>query len=140
MGKEFALERKETIFMTSQYLKEDTLKREREISTLLHRLGVPAHIKGYQYIKYGIMLGLDNPDILNSVTKELYPAIAEKYDSTSSRVERSIRHAIEQAFFRGSVTNLERIFGYTIHSDKGKPTNSEFIALLSDYLRLHMVA
>lgn len=104
----------------------------------LHHIGVPAHIKGYHYLREAIMLSVENPDIINSVTKQLYPTVAKCYSTTSSRVERAIRHAIEVAWDRGDVDVLTSYFGYTIHNTKGKPTNSEFIAMISDKLRLKL--
>ena len=108
------------------------------ISKMLHELGMPSHIKGYQYIREGISLIYNNPSIIGGITKELYPEIAMKYDTTVSRVERAIRHAIEVAWDRGDVDVLNSYFGYTIHNGRGKPTNSEFVAMISDRLRLHM--
>ena len=106
------------------------------VTNNIHELGVPAHIKGYQYMRTAIMMVLDNQDLLNFITKQLYPEIAKKYKTTSSRVERAIRHAIEVAWGRGRPETLNEIFGYTIHDGKGKPTNSEFIAMVSDRIRL----
>ncbi|MBQ6552367.1 MAG: sporulation transcription factor Spo0A [Clostridia bacterium] len=109
---------------------------EAEITELLHTLAVPAHIKGYQYLREAIMLTLRDMDLINSVTKELYPMVAKRFGTTPSRAERAIRHAIEVAWDRGDVEVLNGFFGYTIRSDRGKPTNSEFIALVADRLRL----
>lgn len=106
------------------------------VTNMLHEIGVPAHIKGYQYLREGIILCVETPDMLNSVTKILYPTIAKNFKSTSSRVERAIRHAIEVAWDRGDVDVLNSYFGYTIQNQRGKPTNSEFIAMLSDKIRL----
>lgn len=114
--------------------KRDT---EAEITALLHTLAVPAHIKGYQYLREAIALTLGNMDLINSVTKELYPTVAKRFGTTPSRAERAIRHAIEVAWDRGDVDVLNGFFGYTIRSDRGKPTNSEFIALVADKLRLN---
>ncbi len=114
--------------------KEHTL--EEKITNIIHRIGVPAHIKGYHYLRKGIMLCVENSSILKSVTKELYPAIAEYFKSTPSRVERAIRHAIEVAWDRGDIEILNSYFGYTIHNGRGKPTNSEFIAMISDKIKL----
>ena len=108
------------------------------ITEILHQIGVPAHIKGYQYLRDAIMMAVTQPEIINAVTKQLYPAVAKKYETTSSRVERAIRHAIEVAWDRGDVDVLNSYFGYTIHNDRGKPTNSEFIAMISDRLRLQI--
>ena len=104
------------------------------ITNVLHELGVPSHIKGYQYIREAIMLAVENQDIINSITKTLYPTLAEKFNTTSSRVERAIRHAIEVAWNRGQIEMHDKIFGYTVNSNKGKPTNSEFIAMIADKL------
>ena len=111
---------------------------EIKITEILHQIGVPAHIKGYQYLRSSIMMSVENPDIINAVTKQLYPSVAKKFDTTSSRVERAIRHAIEVAWDRGDVDILNSYFGYTIHNSRGKPTNSEFIAMISDKLRLEL--
>ena len=106
------------------------------ITKILHDLGVPSHIKGYQYIREGISLIYDNPDLIGGITKELYPDIAGKYDTTTSRVERAIRHAIEVSWNRGSWDLMEEIFGHSVDIDKAKPTNSEFIVTIADKLRL----
>jgi two-component system response regulator (stage 0 sporulation protein A) len=103
-------------------------------------MGVPAHIKGYQYLRDAILLVISEINLLGAVTKELYPMIAEKYNTTPSRVERAIRHAIELAWNRGNVELMSRYFGYTINLDKGKPTNSEFIAMVADRLRIGLMA
>ena len=108
------------------------------ISEIMHQIGVPAHIKGYQYLREAIMLSINDREMMNSVTKVLYPTVAKMYSTTSSRVERAIRHAIEVAWDRGDVDVLSSYFGYTIQSTRGKPTNSEFIAMISDKLRLRM--
>ena len=108
------------------------------VSEIMHELGVPAHIKGYQYLRYAIVLSVEDPKMMSSVTKRLYPAIAERFDTTASRVERAIRHAIEVAWDRGDVDVLSSYFGYTIQVSRGKPTNSEFIAMIADRLRLKM--
>lgn len=105
------------------------------ITKNLHELGIPAHIKGYQYVRYGILLSFQNPE-MSMVTKLLYPTVAKKYATTSSRVERAIRHAIEVAWDRGDVEVFNKYFGYTISMDRGKPTNSEFIAMIADRLSL----
>lgn len=111
---------------------------ETEVTNIIHEIGVPAHIKGYQFLRDGIILVINDIEILNSITKSLYPSIASKYDTTSSRVERAIRHAIEVAWSRGKMETLDNLFGYTINHGKGKPTNSEFIALIADKLRLEL--
>jgi len=109
---------------------------EAEITSIIHEIGVPAHIKGYMYLREAITLVVNDIELLSAVTKELYPTIAKKYNTTASRVERAIRHAIEVAWSRGQVDTINKLFGYTIHNDKGKPTNSEFIAMVADKLRL----
>lgn len=109
---------------------------EIDITNLIHEIGVPAHIKGYQYLRDAITLVVNRMEYLNAVTKELYPAIAAINNTTPSRVERAIRHAIEIAWNRGKLETLENLFGYTVQQDKGKPTNSEFIAIIADKLRL----
>lgn len=108
------------------------------VTSFIHELGVPAHIKGYQYIRTAIMMVVDNMELLNYITKQLYPAIAKKYSTTSSRVERAIRHSIEVAWSRGKPETMDKIFGYTIDNGKGKPTNSEFIAMVADRIRLQL--
>ncbi|MBE7030197.1 MAG: sporulation transcription factor Spo0A [Ruminococcaceae bacterium] len=113
-------------------------KLESTITTIIQRIGIPAHIKGYQYIWEAIILAVADMDIINSITKILYPAVAKHYDTTPSRVERAIRHAIEVAWDRGDPEVLCRVFGYTISSSRGKPTNSEFIAMIADKVRLDM--
>ena len=111
---------------------------EIRVTEILHQIGVPAHIKGYHYLRDSIIMCIETPDIINAVTKRLYPSVATKYETTSSRVERAIRHAIEVAWDRGDVDILNSYFGYTIAGGRGKPTNSEFIAMISDKLRLTM--
>lgn len=106
------------------------------VTDFIHELGVPAHIKGYQYIRSAIMMVVENMDLLNFITKQLYPDIAKAYNTTASRVERAIRHSIEVAWSRGKPETMNEIFGYTIHTGKGKPTNSEFIAMVADRIRL----
>lgn len=109
---------------------------ETDVTDIIHEIGVPAHIKGYQYLREAIIMSVNDMDMLNSITKILYPTIAKKYQTTSSRVERAIRHAIEVAWSRGKMDTIDELFGYTIHNGKGKPTNSEFIALIADKIRL----
>lgn len=111
---------------------------EAAITNIIHEIGVPAHIKGYLYLRDSITMVINNMELLSAVTKELYPSIARKYNTTSSRVERAIRHAIEVAWGRGRIDVINSLFGYTIHNEKGKPTNSEFIAMVADKLRLEM--
>ncbi|MDD3692997.1 MAG: sporulation transcription factor Spo0A [Oscillospiraceae bacterium] len=108
------------------------------VTEIIHQIGVPAHIKGYQYLRDAIIMAINDDDIINAVTKRLYPAVAKKHATTSSRVERAIRHAIEVAWDRGDVDVLNSYFGYTIHNGRGKPTNSEFIAMISDRFRLQL--
>ncbi len=109
---------------------------EAQVTKVIHQIGVPAHIKGYQYLRFAILMTIDDSDVINSVTKVLYPTVAKKYQTTTSRVERAIRHAIEVAWDRGDVDTLNSYFGYTIQNSRGKPTNSEFIAMIADNLRL----
>lgn len=113
---------------------------ETDITNIIHEVGVPAHIKGYQYLREAITMVVENIELLSAVTKELYPSIAKKYNTTPSRVERAIRHAIEVAWNRGKIDTINSLFGYTVHNDKGKPTNSEFIAIIADKLRLERKA
>lgn len=108
------------------------------ITEIIHQIGVPAHIKGYNYLRDAILMSVKEPEYINSVTKILYPTVAKKYATTSSRVERAIRHAIEVAWDRGDIDVLNLYFGYTVHTSRGKPTNSEFIAMISDKLRLRL--
>ena len=110
--------------------------RPRQRTDVIHEIGVPAHIKGYQYLREAILLTIDDMDIINSVTKVLYPEVARKFNTTPSRVERAIRHAIEVAWDRGDIETLQKFFGYTVSNIKGKPTNSEFIAMIADCLSL----
>lgn len=109
---------------------------ENDVTEIIHDVGVPAHIKGYQYLRDAIMMSVNDVEMMNSITKILYPTIAKKHKTTSSRVERAIRHAIEVAWTRGNVETIDELFGYTVNNGKGKPTNSEFIALISDKIRL----
>lgn len=118
--------------------KQDNVDLQVTVSEIMHQIGVPAHIKGYQYLREAIMLSINDREMMSSVTKVLYPTVAKMYSTTASRVERAIRHAIEVAWDRGDVDVLSSYFGYTIQSTRGKPTNSEFIAMISDKLRLRM--
>ncbi len=111
---------------------------EMTVTEIIHQIGVPAHIKGYHYLREAIIMSVEDGEMINAVTKRLYPGIAKKFGTTSSRVERAIRHAIEVAWDRGDVDTLNSYFGYTIHSLRGKPTNSEFVAMISDKVRLMM--
>ena len=125
-----------------QYIKVEDQKNKENLEALvtniIHEVGVPAHIKGYQYLRESIMMVVNDIDIINQITKQLYPEIAKKYETTPSRVERAIRHAIEVAWGRGDQDTVESIFGYTVNAIKGKPTNSEFIAMIADKLRLEL--
>lgn len=109
---------------------------EKDVTDMIHEIGVPAHIKGYQYLREAIMMSVRDNTLLSSITKVLYPTIAKKFQTTPSRVERAIRHAIEVAWSRGKMETLDELFGYTVNTGKGKPTNSEFIALIADRIRL----
>lgn len=123
----------------SPYEKKENLEErnlENDVTNIIHEIGVPAHIKGYQYLREAIMMSVTDMEMLNSITKILYPSIAKKFQTTPSRVERAIRHAIEVAWSRGKMDTIDELFGYTIHNGKGKPTNSEFIALIADKIRL----
>ena len=109
---------------------------ENDVTNIIHEIGVPAHIKGYQYLRDAIIMSVNDMDMLNSITKVLYPTIAKKHQTTPSRVERAIRHAIEVAWSRGKMDTIDELFGYTVSNGKGKPTNSEFVALIADKIRL----
>ena len=109
---------------------------ERQVTEVIHEVGVPAHIKGYQYVREAIVIAVQNMDVINAVTKVLYPEVARRYNTTPSRVERAVRHAIEVAWDRGDLETLQSYFGYTVSNTKGKPTNSEFIAMIADRIRL----
>lgn len=109
---------------------------ENRVTNMLHEIGIPAHIKGYHYLRDAIIMAVNDMDVLNAITKILYPTVAKKYQTTSSRVERAIRHAIEVAWSRGKLDTLDELFGYTVSTGKGKPTNSEFIALIADTIQL----
>ncbi len=126
-------ENTELVEKTAEETGEDM---ETQVTKIIHQIGVPAHIKGYQYLRTAILMTIQNNDIINSVTKVLYPSVAKKYSTTTSRVERAIRHAIEVAWDRGDIETLNAYFGYTVQNSRGKPTNSEFIAMIADSLRL----
>lgn len=134
---------KNTSSLNSQFssgiLPPTTKNLEVEVTRMIHQMGVPAHVKGYQYLRDAIVSVVLNVSLLGAVTKELYPMIAVKYQTTPSRVERAIRHAIELAWDRGNVDFMNRFFGYTINVDRGKPTNSEFVAMVADKLRMSMM-
>lgn len=131
----------ENIVTSTLYTSKETLENGRlevKISKMLHSLGIPSHIKGYQYIRESIMLIYHNPYIIGGITKELYPEVAGRYKTTSSRVERAIRHAIEVSWNRGDYEYMEELFGHSVDYDRAKPTNSEFIATVADKLRLDL--
>ncbi len=113
---------------------------EAMVTSIIHEIGVPAHIKGYQYLREAILIAVNDMDVINAITKVLYPQVAKTFSTTPSRVERAIRHAIEVAWDRGDLDTLQRFFGYTVSNTKGKPTNSEFIALIADKLQLQLKA
>ena len=117
-------------------LEDEPQALEREVTAVIHEVGVPAHIKGYQYVREAIVIAVQDMDVINAVTKVLYPEVARRYSTTPSRVERAVRHAIEVAWDRGDLETLQRYFGYTVSNTKGKPTNSEFIAMIADRIRL----
>ena len=127
-------ERKNDDITTDNTLKTENL--ESRVTNMLHEIGIPAHIKGYHYLRDAIIMAVNDIDVLNAITKILYPTVAKKYQTTSSRVERAIRHAIEVAWSRGKLDTLDELFGYTVSTGKGKPTNSEFIALIADTIQL----
>ena len=115
---------------------DDTATLEAQVTAIIHEVGVPAHIKGYQYLREAIIIAVKDMDVINAVTKVLYPEVAKRFGTTASRVERAIRHAIEVAWDRGDLETLQKYFGYTVSNAKGKPTNSEFIAMIADRLQL----
>ncbi|MBO5483875.1 MAG: sporulation transcription factor Spo0A [Lachnospiraceae bacterium] len=123
-----------TVFENRNRKMENSL--EADVTEIIHEIGIPAHIKGYQYLRDAIMMAVNDTEMLGSITKVLYPTIAKRHKTTSSRVERAIRHAIEVAWSRGKMETIEELFGYTVNSGKGKPTNSEFVALIADKIRL----
>lgn len=116
----------------------DKTSIESMVTSIIHEIGVPAHIKGYQYLREAIIIAVGDMDVINAITKVLYPQVAKTFQTTPSRVERAIRHAIEVAWDRGDLDTLQRFFGYTVSNTKGKPTNSEFIALIADKLQLQL--
>ncbi len=120
----------------TEFAKRRSMSLEERVTGMLHDIGVPAHIKGYNYVRCAIVLATEDPEMINAVTKLLYPAVAKTFATTPSRVERAIRHAIEVAWDRGDIDTLQRYFGYTVSNAKGKPTNSEFIAMIADNLRM----
>ena len=119
-------------------VKDEKSDIETMVTGIIHEIGVPAHIKGYQYLREAIIIAVNDMDVINAITKVLYPQVAKTFQTTPSRVERAIRHAIEVAWDRGDLDMLQRFFGYTVNSTKGKPTNSEFIALIADKLQLQL--
>ncbi len=120
------------------YRRPNEVNMESMVTSIIHEIGVPAHIKGYQYLREAIMIAVEDMDVINAITKVLYPQVAKTFATTPSRVERAIRHAIEVAWDRGDLETLQRFFGYTVSNTKGKPTNSEFIALIADKLQLQL--
>ena len=131
------VERMRSIFEQSPAPQEDRRGRlKNRVTAVIHEIGVPAHIKGYQYLREAIMIAVEDMEVINAVTKVLYPAVAKRFGTTPSRVERAIRHAIEVAWDRGDLETLQKYFGYTVSNAKGKPTNSEFIAMIADGLML----
>lgn len=137
-GDKKAREVREARKLTACEDKEEYMERnlETDVTNIIHEIGVPAHIKGYQYLRDAIILSVKDMEMLNSITKILYPTIAKRHQTTPSRVERAIRHAIEVAWSRGKMDTIDELFGYTVSTGKGKPTNSEFIALIADKIRL----
>ena len=118
--------------------RKDKTSIESMVTSIIHEIGVPAHIKGYQYLREAIIIAVNDMDVINAITKVLYPQVAKTFQTTPSRVERAIRHAIEVAWDRGDLDTLQRFFGYTVSNTKGKPTNSEYIALIADKLQLQL--
>lgn len=116
--------------------KDEEINLETRVTDMIHEIGIPAHIKGYHYLRDAIIMAVEDMDVLNAITKVLYPTVAKRHQTTASRVERAIRHAIEVAWSRGKLDTLDELFGYTVSNGKGKPTNSEFIALIADTIRL----
>lgn len=133
-----SIQSNETARVSLRTDKENSKERnlEADVTNIIHEIGVPAHIKGYQYLRDAIMMSVDDGEMLNSITKLLYPSIAKRHKTTPSRVERAIRHAIEVAWSRGKMDTIDELFGYTVSNGKGKPTNSEFVALIADKIRL----
>ena len=125
-----------TVFENYKPRPASSSQLEADVTNIIHEIGVPAHIKGYQYLRDAIIMSVNDADMLGSITKRLYPTIAKNHKTTPSRVERAIRHAIEVAWGRGKMDTIEELFGYTVSSGKGKPTNSEFVALIADKIRL----
>ena len=130
------VQKEEKIKVPIMQIPQEPCDLEKEVTDMIHDIGVPAHIKGYQYLREAIVMAVKDPLMISSITKILYPTIAKNFQTTPSRVERAIRHAIEVAWSRGKMETLDHLFGYTINTGKGKPTNSEFIALIADTIRL----
>ena len=133
---EALLDRMQAVFGQPAAPEEHGSSLKNQVTAIIHEIGVPAHIKGYQYLREAILIAVDDSEVINAVTKVLYPAVAKRFATTPSRVERAIRHAIEVAWDRGDLETLQKYFGYTVSNSKGKPTNSEFIAMISDRLIL----
>ena len=133
---EALLDRMQAVFGQPAAPEEQGSALKNQVTAIIHEIGVPAHIKGYQYLREAILIAVDDVEVINAVTKVLYPAVAKRFATTPSRVERAIRHAIEVAWDRGDLETLQKYFGYTVSNSKGKPTNSEFIAMISDRLIL----
>lgn len=136
--RQYNVARKPFVQNQSTKVLDEDLEIELRVTNIIHEIGVPAHIKGYQYLREAIMMTIKDMEAINAITKILYPTVAKKYKTTSSRVERAIRHAIEVAWDRGDVETLQNYFGFTVSNSKGKPTNSEFISMLADRLRLQL--
>ena len=132
------LDRMRSVFAQSAPAEDHASSLKNMVTSVIHEIGVPAHIKGYQYLREAIMITVEDMDVINAVTKVLYPAVAKRFATTPSRVERAIRHAIEVAWDRGDLETLQKYFGYTVSNAKGKPTNSEFIAMIADRLVLEL--
>ena len=130
------IERMNSIFVQPVEPEDYAVSLKNMVTAVIHEIGVPAHIKGYQYLREAIIITVQDMDVINAVTKVLYPAVAKRFNTTPSRVERAIRHAIEVAWDRGDLETLQKYFGYTVSNAKGKPTNSEFIAMIADRLNL----
>ena len=133
---EALLDRMQAVFGQPVVPEEQGTALKNQVTAIIHEIGVPAHIKGYQYLREAILIAVDDAEVINAVTKVLYPAVAKRFATTPSRVERAIRHAIEVAWDRGDLETLQKYFGYTVSNSKGKPTNSEFIAMIADRLIL----
>ena len=130
------IERMQALFVQAEPQPDQSLELKNLVTSVIHEIGVPAHIKGYQYLREAIIITVQDMDVINAVTKVLYPEVARRFGTTASRVERAIRHAIEVAWDRGDLETLQKYFGYTVSNAKGKPTNSEFIAMIADRLVL----